>query len=983
MTQEFHLSITPIRDNEYLVRTEQVAPGVPLAEEHLIWYVDDWLTEAGLLMGDPLIGLLRSGIGSDTGSIQNRTSAFSSLNQSKAAANLVAFGQRLYNALFQGTIRDSWMMAQGIAQHQHQRLRFRLGLKGTKLHRLPWEVLYAGDRPLATGTEVIFSRYHSSFAVLKSHQPFRKAVTGDSSQALKILMVLSAPSDQEVLALRQEAAHLQQELKATTQTSVSQFSAIELTILEQPGREELTQALEHNHYQVLHYAGHSDLSAAGGSLYLVNNRTGLTEVLSGEDLAGLLVNNGVRMAVFNSCRGVYTATADSGQTGEGNLAESLVRRGIPAVLAMAERIPDDVALNLSRLFYRNLKQAYPIDLSLSRTRQGLVSSYGSDQLYWALPILYLHPEFDGFLQPLVSHSAQSVEPPFAGVGYSGFYNTFETPVLGIEPGEAGFENGRSPVLTQADPSVVASSPAADVHTGSVLIDQEAVPDFDDLEFDDPDPPEEERVAQLVHELSHSPTLLEPEEPMLPASAAESLLPTSRGKPKQEEYFQALNAGQYGTSTASGNVRSGSSALLSSRPADALLDVDDTKVYSELENVLADMGTLTDEITAGSRAVQENPNSVEAYTNLGWALYQKGYLTEAIAAYNQAIRLDSGCAIAFNRLGLAFYQQGKVNEAIKAYSRAVQLDPTLTEASTNLRNALSDQGNPPVPISPSLPIQKPQPAAKLVTTLAKPRNVWLWGGVGAIALSAALASWFYWDKLAPLLPLPNFSNSTSAEPSNPLKHLPPSVLTTLATEELQKGNVAEAEKAITTLLDNKPNALEDTDRWLQAVPSQYAEEPAILFLKGRLAWQRWLAQRDTSAEPARELWDKAVKADPTPQRLNALGFAYYAQGKLDRAEQTWWTSLRLAGKNADPNQPSQANAPFKPETLTAYAGLALTAMKSAENQPPDQQAILRDAALKRRQMVLQNDAVNFRPDALAKNWMWSEKAIQDWETLLKL
>lgn len=970
MTQEFHLSVTPIRDNEYLVRTEQVAPGVPLAEEQVVWHVDDWLTEAGLLMGDPLMGLLRSGIGANTGFSQNGTSAFSSPNQSKATANLVAFGQRLYNALFQGTIRDSWMMAQGIAQHQHHRLRFRLGLKSTKLHRLPWEVLYAGDRPLATGTEVVFSRYHSSFSVLKSHQPFRKAIAGDSTQTLKILMVLSAPSDQEVLALKQEAAHLQQELQATPQTGAGQFSAIELTILEQPGREQLTQALEHNHYQVLHYAGHSDLSAAGGSLYLVNSKTGLTEVLSGEDLAGLLVNNGVRMAVFNSCRGVYTATSDSGQSGEGNLAESLVRRGIPAVLAMAERIPDDVALNLSRLFYRNLKQAYPIDLSLSRTRQGLVSSYGSDQLYWALPILYLHPEFDGFLQPLAGAS-NVVELPTAGVGYNGFYNTSDYAGFGAEVNSEE-EMGRSLDL----PTPATNAP---YHSNLGLDDE--IPDFDELEFDDPDPPEEERVAQLVHELSHSPTLLEPEEPMLPASSAESLLPTPKTAPGKNPYLQSWETSRYGTPAVSGNVRSG--IPVNPLSTDSPPGASDSKVYSELENVLADMGGLTDEITAGSRAVQENPSSVEAYSNLGWALYQKGYFTEAIAAYNQAIRLDSGYAIAFNRLGLAFYQQGKVDEAVKAYNRAVQLDPTLTEASTNLRNALNDQGNPQTPVlpQPPQPVQL-QPLTKPAATPHPSRQWWLWGGVGAIALLALLGGWFYWDKLAPLLPLPNFSTPASPEP-NSLKNLTPAALTALATEHLQKGNIADAEAAIAALLD-KPNTLEDAEAWLQKVPSQYANDPAIAFLKGRVAWQRWLKQPNTSAETARALWEQAAQAQPTPQRQNALGFAYYAQGKVDRAEQAWLTSLRLSGSNADPNQTAQITTSPKPEVLTAYAGLALTAMKSAENQPANQQAILRDAALKRRQVVLQNDAVNFRPEALAlpQNWMWSEKAIQDWETLLK-
>jgi hypothetical protein len=130
----------------------------------------------------------------------------------------------------------------------------------------------------------------------------------------------------------------------------------------------------------------------------VSNKTGLTETLNGDDLAGLLANNGVQLAVFNSCRGAYTAASDARvNSGERNLAEALVKRGIPGVMAMAERIPDEVALTLTRLFYRNLNQGYPIDLSLSRARQGLIAAYGANQLYWALPVLYLHQEFDGFL----------------------------------------------------------------------------------------------------------------------------------------------------------------------------------------------------------------------------------------------------------------------------------------------------------------------------------------------------------------------------------------------------------------------------------------------------------------------------------------------------------------------------------------------------------------------------------------------------------
>ncbi|MBD2498279.1 cell division protein HetF [Nostoc sp. FACHB-280] len=380
---EFHISVTPVGQNDYLVRTEQVAPGVPLAEELVTWPVADWLAAAGHLMNDPLKSVLQ-------GDAIARNSV-----------NLVALGQQFYNALFHGTLRDSWITAQGIAQNHQQVLRLRLGLKDNRLARLPWEVMHAGDRPLATGPYVAFSRYQSGI-LNTGRLPSRNLPQLSEDGVVRVLMVLASPTDQMRLGLlKQEALRLQAELHRHAARAVDSsipLPEIELTILDQPGREELTQALEQGRYQVLHYSGHSNLGPNGGEIYLVSSRTGLTETLTGDDLAGLLVNNNIQMAVFNSCWGAYTATTDATEdTGERNLTESLVRRGIKCVLAMSERIPDEVALTLTQLLYRNLSQGYPVDLCVSRVRQGLISAYGSHQTYWALPILYLQPEFDGFL----------------------------------------------------------------------------------------------------------------------------------------------------------------------------------------------------------------------------------------------------------------------------------------------------------------------------------------------------------------------------------------------------------------------------------------------------------------------------------------------------------------------------------------------------------------------------------------------------------
>jgi tetratricopeptide (TPR) repeat protein len=555
VNQEFYISVTPVRGDEYLVRTERVSPGVPLAEELVTWQVEEWLEQARQLMHDPLLGILRG---------RMRSLSSSATGSDALSPNLVELGQKLYNALFQGTIRDSWVTAQGIAQNRREGLRLRLGLKGDRLPRLPWEVLHAGARPLATGTDVVFSRYQAAFAPMGTIlQPHRSATVIDANQPLRILMVLAAPTDQEVLELRREANHLRDELKEEAN------GKIDLTILDQPGREQLTQALEQGHYQVLHYAGHSNLGLAGGDLYLVSDRTGLTEVLSGDDLAGLLVNNGIRMAVFNSCRGVYTATADpTNETESSNLTDALLKRGIPAVLAMAERIPDDVALTLSRLFYRNLKQRYPIDLSLSRARQGLLSSYGSNQLYWALPILYLHPDFDGYLQPTAPPSiANAVQDP--------------------QPANLAF-----------DPLAITNDPA-DLDEAEML--------FDDLEFADPEDSDRQAVLELLQEL-HEPTdnpfsqvkASEPFFESLSVTTDESMLQTpedclavGRMRDQAEDLTGAIIA--YGRAIE--------------------LDPHCAEAFSEMGVVLEKLGSPTEAIVAYKMALQHEPSLSDARRNL--------------------------------------------------------------------------------------------------------------------------------------------------------------------------------------------------------------------------------------------------------------------------------------------------------------------------------------------------------------------------------
>jgi len=499
VTQEFHLSITALGSDRYLVRTEDTAAGVPVAEAQVEWPVAAWLQLAQPAMDDPLVGLLQGKV-----------------NLSDRASGLHQLGQQLYQALFQDeAIRESWLRAQGIAQNRNEILRLRLGLKDSRLQRLPWEVLRHDQQPITTRGNQTFARYAANLLVGSASEVPALAAIDDSIQ---VLMVIASPQDQDHLKLLQEVRHIQDILAAPTDPP----SPLRIDILEQPDRSQLAQKLEQGTYQVLHYAGHSDFGQNGGDLSLVNRQTGLTERLSGDDLAGLLVNNQVALTIFNSCRSGHTAGDDAEMDWrQQNLVQALVNRGVPSVIAMAERIPDEVAIAFTRLFYHNLRQGLPIDVSLSRTRQGLIASFGSDQHYWALPILYLHPEFDGYLTRRDRAAADQLNPDVLSAPEAP--PTFEEPV---SPPPEPPEETAPPAPAIAASPVTVLPPEGDVETSppppeipivtgatTTLLSQLNGSDF-------PEPDDDELLASYVQQLSQTAAT---DAPPLPADAAEVLV----------------------------------------------------------------------------------------------------------------------------------------------------------------------------------------------------------------------------------------------------------------------------------------------------------------------------------------------------------------------------------------------------------------------------------------------------------------------------
>jgi hypothetical protein len=308
-------------------------------------------------------------------------------------------GIDLWKWLFDGPIQNCLERSQGIAIGigPTQPLRLRLEVRDPDLILMPWEIMQpqVGKQAISLSQQLLFSRTTSDVAPLP---PLR------TEQTLNILLVLGEESTGQnsnggSLKLEQEAKLLASVLEDSVLNhtkAVGTFVPCQVDTLIVPTAAELISTLENGMYNVLFYAGHGAAAPNGGLLYL---RPGVT--MNGTELAQVLTRCKVTLAVFNSCWGAQSARINYQAIGRSSLAEVLIHHGVPAVLAMRDAIADQEAISFIEALARALAERKPIDQAVAIARQQLLTLYKFNQPAWTLPVLYIHPEFDGQLLEVI------------------------------------------------------------------------------------------------------------------------------------------------------------------------------------------------------------------------------------------------------------------------------------------------------------------------------------------------------------------------------------------------------------------------------------------------------------------------------------------------------------------------------------------------------------------------------------------------------
>ncbi|MDY6786185.1 MAG: CHAT domain-containing protein, partial [Cyanobacteriota bacterium] len=312
--------------------------------------------------------------------------------QSYSSRLMQNLGIGLGQWLLSGPIQESFAQSRGLALGQDKPLRLRLDIRDPNLIPIPWEIMQrdAGKAAIALNQQIPFSRTTSSVDPLAG---------GYVQDRLKILLVLGCQHDPtaeqstNLLQLQSEADAIARVIQRR-QSDLSPSPQIQ-TLL-QPTPAELNDALAAQQYNVFFYAGHGIPAPNGGLLFL-----GSEETINGTELAQVLVRARVTLAVFNACWGAQPDRFEGKTIRRSSLAEVLIHHGVPAVLAMRDSIADSEAASFIEAFTEALTRRMAVDLAVAVARAQLLTLYKFNQPAWTLPILYMHPEFEGeLLQPL-------------------------------------------------------------------------------------------------------------------------------------------------------------------------------------------------------------------------------------------------------------------------------------------------------------------------------------------------------------------------------------------------------------------------------------------------------------------------------------------------------------------------------------------------------------------------------------------------------
>ena len=283
------------------------------------------------------------------------------------------FGTRLFRTVFSEDVYACYLRSLDSVRYQNTGLRIRLRINVPQFHDLPWEYLYNPqfDQFLALSKDTPIIRY--------IELPYTTQALPVKTP-MKILVMISSPEGFLPLDVEEEWKRLNKALQPLIDRD-----QVVLERLEVPTLSALQQRLRRDRVHIFHFIGHGKyFEQQQDGMLLLEDENHRGRPTSGQHLGAILHDHHtLRLVVLNACEGARTSAEDP-YTG---VAQTLVRQGIPAVLAMQFEIFENAAITLAQEFYSAIADGYPVDAALSEARKAIFAA--NNDVEWGTPVLFM------------------------------------------------------------------------------------------------------------------------------------------------------------------------------------------------------------------------------------------------------------------------------------------------------------------------------------------------------------------------------------------------------------------------------------------------------------------------------------------------------------------------------------------------------------------------------------------------------------------
>ena len=289
-------------------------------------------------------------------------------------AQLDELGHTLFASLFTGAVARLYDEARG--GQGNRRLNLVLNSNVPLWAEKPWEFALDPQRGTYLATQDIHLLRDVIGAIPTDRLPAHRG-------PLRMLVAYAQPIDAGALSIDDERRVIARGFRPLVEAGLI---AIEALPRATPGALHARLSRPGPPFDVVHFIGHGVYDPAQHASFLVfDDGQGRSQRIHENDIGDILCGRGVRLVFLNAC-----------ETGRGGgraqflrgMAPTLLRRGVPAVIANQFAVDDGAAVTFASALYARLAQGMTVAEAVRESRIAVNYSLAGVGIDWAVPVLF-------------------------------------------------------------------------------------------------------------------------------------------------------------------------------------------------------------------------------------------------------------------------------------------------------------------------------------------------------------------------------------------------------------------------------------------------------------------------------------------------------------------------------------------------------------------------------------------------------------------